>query len=49
MLGLMEDEGTFCTLSLVKSKLRNCFNERLNIFVGMYSQTFYNLKTFQPR
>ncbi len=46
MLGLMEDDWTFFTFSFMKSKLRNRFNEHLNIVVGMYSQTFCNLNTF---
>jgi hypothetical protein len=46
MLGLMEDECTFSTLSFMKSKLRNHFNEHLHIVVEMYSQTFFTLNTF---
>jgi hypothetical protein len=46
MLGLMEDDQTFSTFSFMKSKLRNRFNEHLNIVVGMYFQTFYSLNTF---
>jgi hypothetical protein len=30
----------------MKSKLRNRHNEHLNIVVGMYSQTFYDLNIF---
>jgi hypothetical protein len=39
MLGSMEDEWTFSTLSFMKSKLRNHLNEHLNNVVGMYYQT----------
>jgi hypothetical protein len=46
VLGSMEDEHTFSTLSFMKSKLRNHFNEHLHIVVGMYSQTFFILNTF---
>jgi hypothetical protein len=46
VLGSMEDEHTFSTLSFMKSKLRNHFNEHLPIVVGMYSQTFFTLNTF---
>jgi hypothetical protein len=46
MLGLVEDERTFSTISFMKSKLRNRLNEHLNIAVGMYFQTFFGLNTF---
>jgi hypothetical protein len=46
LLGLVEDEHTFSTLSFMKSKLRNHFNEHLHTVVGMYSQTFFTLNTF---
>jgi hypothetical protein len=37
VLKLVEDERTFSTVSFMKSKLRNRFNEHLHIIVGMYS------------
>jgi hypothetical protein len=37
MLGLVEEDKTFSTFSFMKSKLRICSNEHLNIIVGMYS------------
>lgn len=46
VLGLVEDERTFSTLSFMKSKLKNRFNEHLHTITGMYSQTFYILDTF---
>jgi hypothetical protein len=46
MLGLVEDEQTFSTISFMKSKLKNHLNEHLNIVMGMYTQTFYSLNTF---
>jgi hypothetical protein len=46
VLGSMEDERTFSTLSFMKSKLKNHFNEHLHTIVGIYSQTFYTLNTF---
>jgi len=46
LLGLVEDEHTFSTLSFMKSKLKNHFNEHLHTVVGMYSQTFFTLNTF---
>jgi hypothetical protein len=46
VLGLVEDEHTFSTLTFMKSKLRNHFNEHLHIVVEMYSQTFFILNSF---
>ncbi len=37
VLGSVEDERTFSTLSFMKSTLKNHLNEHLNIVVGMYS------------
>jgi hypothetical protein len=45
-MGSVEDEQTFSTLSLMKSKLKNRLNEHLHMIVGMYSQTFFTLNTF---
>jgi len=39
IMGLVEDEQTFFTLSFMKFKLRNHFNEHFNNVVGMYFQT----------
>jgi hypothetical protein len=36
VLGLMEDESTFSMLSSMNFKLKNRFNEHLNIVVRMY-------------
>jgi hypothetical protein len=36
VLSSMEDERTFSTISFMKSKLREHFNEHLNTVVGMY-------------
>jgi hypothetical protein len=46
VLGFVEDEQIFSTLSFMNSKLRNSLNEHLHIIVGMYSQSFYILNTF---
>jgi hypothetical protein len=46
VMGSVEDEQTFSTLSLMKSKLKNRLNEHLHMIVGMYSQTFFTLNTF---
>jgi hypothetical protein len=40
VLGLVECEQTFSTLSFMKSKLRNHLNEHLNIVVRMYLNFF---------
>jgi hypothetical protein len=46
VLGSVEDEQTFYTLSFMKTKLKNRLNEHLHTIVGMYSQTFFTLNTF---
>jgi hypothetical protein len=46
VLGFVEDEQVFSTLSFMKLGLKNCLNEHLHIIVGMYSQTSYILNTF---
>ncbi len=38
MLGLVEDERTFSTLSFMKSRLKNHLNEHLHIVVGTPSR-----------
>jgi hypothetical protein len=46
VLGSIEDEWTFSTLSFMKSKLQNRFNEHLFMVVNMYFQTFFTLENF---
>ncbi len=46
VLGLVEDECTFLTLSFTKNKLQNQLVEHLPKIVGMYFQTFYSLENF---
>jgi len=46
VLGSTEDERTFSTLSFMKSKLQNRFNEHLPMVVNMYFQTFFTLENF---
>jgi hypothetical protein len=44
VLGSMEDEQTFSTLSFMKSKMRNRLNEHLHTIVGMYYQIFFHFE-----
>lgn len=46
VIGSVEDERTFSTLSFLKNKLRNALNEHLPLVVGMYSQKLYTLDSF---
>jgi hypothetical protein len=46
VLGSIEDERTFSTVTFSKSRLRNCLSEHLAACVGIYSQIFFTLDTF---
>jgi hypothetical protein len=46
MIGSVEDERCFSTLAFTKSKLRNRFNDHLDLVVYMFAQKFYNLENF---
>ena len=46
VLGSVEDERTFNSLSFLKSKLRNQLTTHLDLVVHMFAQDFYTLKTF---
>jgi TorA maturation chaperone TorD len=46
VLGSVEDERTFSTVTFSKSKLRNRLSEHLAACVGIYSQKFFTLETF---
>jgi hypothetical protein len=46
MLGSIEDEKAFLTVSFVKSKLRNKLVEHLPLCVKMFTQKFYTLRSF---
>jgi hypothetical protein len=46
VLGNVEDEHVFSSLSFVKSKLQNHFTTHLNLVVWMYVPSFYNLESF---
>jgi hypothetical protein len=46
ILGSVEDERTFSTLSFMKSKLRNHLSSHLDTTVKMFLQPFYKQDTF---
>ena len=47
VLGSVEDERTFSSLSFLKDKTRNKLdNAHLSLVVGMHAQEVYTLKTF---
>jgi hypothetical protein len=46
VMGSVEDECTFSTLSYMKSKVRNNLDDHLDLVVRMFGQSFYDLKTF---
>ncbi len=46
VLGSVEDEWCFFTLSFIKNKLRNWLITHLDLIVHMYAQIFYSLKNF---
>jgi hypothetical protein len=46
VLGSVEDERAFSTVSFVKGKLRNKLVEHLPLCVKMFTQKFYTLRNF---
>ena len=46
VLGSVEDERTFSTLSFMKNKLRNRLSVHLPVVEGMHAQEFYTLHNF---
>ena len=46
VLGSVEDERTFSTLSFMKSKLRNRLGGHVDTCVKLFSQSFFTLETF---
>ena len=46
VIGSVEDERVFSSVSFLKSKLRNSLDPHLGLVVGMYSQTLYTLQNF---
>jgi hypothetical protein len=46
VLGSVEDEWTFSTLSFMKDKLRNRLQTHLPLVVSMHGQIFYDINTF---
>jgi hypothetical protein len=46
VIGSVEDERTFSTLSWLKSKVRNRLNDHLDCTISVYSQKYFELSTF---
>jgi hypothetical protein len=46
VLGSVEDERAFSTVSFVKGKLRNKLVEHLPLCIKMFTQKFYTLRSF---
>jgi hypothetical protein len=46
VLGSVEDERTFSTLSFMKDKLRNRLQTHLPLVVSMHNQSFFDINTF---
>lgn len=46
ILGSVEDERTFSTLSFMKSKVRNRLAGHLDACVKLYAQDFFTLRNF---
>jgi hypothetical protein len=46
VLGSVQDERCFSSLSFLKNKLRNALDEHLELVVGMYSQKIFSLESF---
>jgi hypothetical protein len=46
IMGSMEDERTFSTLTFMKTRLHNRLCEHLDLVVCMYVQPFYTVDTF---
>ena len=46
ILGSIEDERTFITLSFMKNKLQNRLSIHIPLVVGMHAQEFYGIEDF---
>ena len=46
VMGFVQDERTFSTVSFMNPKLRNCLGKHLSMAVGFKSQKFYTLEDF---
>jgi hypothetical protein len=46
VIGSMEDEHTFNTISFMRSKFKNRFTSHLDLVIYMFSQHFYILENF---
>jgi hypothetical protein len=45
-MGFVEDDKTFSTLTIMKTRLRNRLCEHLELVVQMFAQPFYTIDTF---
>jgi hypothetical protein len=46
IMGFVEDERTFSTLTFMKIRLQNRLCEHLDLVVRMFAQPFYTIDTF---
>ena len=46
VIGSVEDQCVFSSMSFLKTKLRNSLDPHLGVVVGMYSQNIYTLQNF---
>jgi hypothetical protein len=46
VLGSVEDERKFSTVSFMKNRLRNCLSSNLGLVVGFKSQKFFDIESF---
>jgi len=46
VLGSVEDERCFSSLTFLKNKLRNSLDTHFECVVGMYTQKIFSLETF---
>jgi hypothetical protein len=46
IMGFVKNERTFSILSFMKTRLRNCLCEHLDMVRWMFAQPFYTIDTF---
>jgi len=46
IIGSVEDERLFSNVGFLKSKLRNCLDDNIEVVVGMFSQRIFTLENF---
>jgi len=45
-MGFVKDERTFSTLTFMKRRIQNMFDEHLDLMVCMFAQFFYDVDIF---